>query len=174
MNVLILNSNNAQWNSINQLFTLGDLVFIRNSIASYPVDLTDDAKLLMYVAGLDGLDITDPLRTLSDLPSHIMRVLNYTFAIACDDLTYDVLAKKLPPAIRYNLPSGVLMITTATLDVWYGLLTSILTGTWTLSTGEIKILDQILLLLESRGLTHVFKKFRKVKHGTQTFLLESV
>lgn len=163
-NVALINSNSAHWSSINRLLTVGEFVSVRDAVNSYPLDLTDDQKFLVYAAGLAGAidikDMHDPLRTLSKLPPKILKLVSYTFAIATVD--YSILSV-LPNPVTNDIGgkygnTGLLIITSGTLAEWRDVLDTHLSGHWALGTGDENILKTIKALLENRGLKVIFQK----------------
>lgn len=138
-----------------------------------PVDLSEDAKILLNIAAYYGWKIENPLGVLRRLPPMFMEYLSYSFFIACDNSTWE----EFNPTsnlniIKRELPECLLLITTGTLAAWYQTIITNLERDWQYTRETRLLFDKIMITFERRGLNYLFESYRKKVLEDHTFLLE--
>ena len=137
-------------------------------INKLPIELSDDAKILLNIAIFFGYSSNDPVKLLRDIPPLFMNFLTYTFMIACDEDTWTEFHATID-AIR----TGHIVLATGTLAHWHQTIITNLSRNWNYSQNTLILYDKILLVFERQcGLRLIFEKYRKKLNADGTFLLE--
>jgi hypothetical protein len=143
-------------------------------INKFPIDLSDDAKVLLNVAAYYGWSIDNPLHTLRNIAPLFMDFLTYHFMIACDEYTWNEFNTSVNiQVIKREVDTGLLLLTTGTLYNWQQTILTNLLRDWEYSHNTRVLFDKLLLFFErERGLGILFEGYRKKILQDQTFLLE--
>jgi len=151
--------------------TLDKVLSIRPDLVinKLPIELSQDAEVLLNIAAFYGWDISNPLSTLRSIPSFFMEFLHYSFIIGCDKEHWDI----LQTARVTEIINKDLIIVTGSLAAWHDTIILNLGRDWGYSYESIYLLDKLILILErSRGLNLIFEKYKKKLKPDYTFLLE--
>jgi hypothetical protein len=144
------------------------------AINTIPIDFSDDAKVLLNIAAFFGWSLENPLGVLRTLPPLFMEFLTYQFFIACDQDTWE----EFNPSsnitiIKQEIPDGLLIISTGTLNAWYQSIVCNLERNWKFRHDTRVLFCKLMLCFErERGLRQLFEGYKKVVQPDQTFLLE--
>jgi hypothetical protein len=166
--VELLATNNFNWPSFRA--TVDKALKLRpdSIINKLPIQLSDDAKILLNIAAFYGHNINNPLDVLRKMPPLFMNFLSYTLMIGCDAKTWDNFHAGVD-AIR----TGDIIIATGTLAHWYQTITMNLSRDWDYDQNTLILFDKILLVFERKcGLAILFETYRKKLKSDGTFLLE--
>jgi hypothetical protein len=138
-------------------------------IGKLPINLSDDAKLLLNIAAFYGHSIDSPLYTLRYLPLEFMNYLSYTFFIACDTDTWEefIFSNNLT-IIRQDS----LILATGTLSKWYQTIVNNLNRDWEFKHDTRVLFCKLMIFFEKRGLGFLFETYIKKVQEDFTFLLE--
>ena len=143
-------------------------------INNIPLNLSNDALVLLNIAAFYGWSLNNPLNVLRNIPPGFMECLSYQFFIACDELTWDEFNPSSNiTVIKRKLTDGILLIASGTLSGWYQTIVNNLGRDWSFQQNTRILFCKIMLTLErERGLGIIFEKYKKRVQKDYTFLLE--
>ena len=142
-------------------------------INKLPIELSNDALILLNIAAFWGFDIKNPLDTLRNLPSYFKSYLSYQFFIACNKDTWDEIhITQGITFIEKTLPEGVLLLCSGSLDSWYSVIVNNLNRDWEYTHEARLIFCKLMVCFERRGLHFLFEDYKKKVLQDYTFLLE--
>lgn len=166
---------NVQYSWISFRATLDKVAGVRpgETINRLPIELSEDAKVLLYVCALAGQSIDQPIRVLELIPQQYMGFLHYSFLIACDRETWNEfqMCTRAQTMVTECL-DYYFVVASGTLDVWYNTIITHLGRDWGYCFGTRILIGKIMVTLERRGLQAVFNRYRKKMLKDNSFLLE--
>lgn len=138
-----------------------------------PVNLSDDAKILLNIAAYYGWKMNNPLDVLRRLPPIFMEYLSYSFFIACNNKVWEEFNPNSNlNIIRRELPECLLLITSGTLSIWYSTIVTNLERDWEYSHETRILFCKLMIAFEKRGLNFLFENYKKKVQKDYTWLLE--